>query len=50
MFTKGCGWKHPLLLRCVTMYRAAGKLIGQGVSNFITDWDKVAATVSYHHQ
>ncbi|XP_065889955.1 ATPase family AAA domain-containing protein 3-like [Dysidea avara] len=25
---------------------AAGKLIGQGVSNFITDWDKVAATAA----
>ena len=28
------------------MCRAAGKLIGEGVSNFVTDWDKVAATVS----
>ncbi|CAI8021972.1 ATPase family AAA domain-containing protein 3-A [Geodia barretti] len=28
--------------------RAAGSLIGQGVSNFITDWDKVSATVSHH--
>ena len=27
-------------------YRAAGALIGEGVSNFVTDWDKVSATVS----
>jgi ATPase family AAA domain-containing protein 3A/B len=26
--------------------RAAGSLIGQGVSNFITDWDKVSATAA----
>ena len=26
--------------------RAVGTLIGEGVSNFITDWDKVSATVS----
>lgn len=30
------------LLSC----RAAGALMGEGISNFITDWDKVSATVS----
>lgn len=27
-------------------YRLAGGVIGTGFSNFITDWDKVSATVS----
>ena len=32
---------------CVSLTcRAAGVLIGEGVSNFVTDWDKVSATVS----
>ena len=26
--------------------RAAGSLIGEGITNFITDWDKISATVS----
>ena len=27
--------------------RAGGALIGQGINNFMTDWDKISATVSY---
>jgi len=27
------------------MYRAAGSMVGKGISDFITDWDKVSATV-----
>ena len=37
---------HRLHVVCFFLHRAAGSLIGQGVSNFITDWDKVSATVS----
>lgn len=33
---------------CVCITRAAGSLIGDGVSNFITDWDKISATVSWY--
>ena len=31
---------------CLFVHRAAGVLIGEGVSSFVTDWDKVSATVS----
>ena len=27
-------------------YRAAGSVIGQGITNFITDWDRVSAMVN----
>ena len=30
----------------VFLPRAAGSLIGEGITNFITDWDKISATVS----
>ena len=30
----------------VFLPRAAGSLIGEGIPNFITDWDKISATVS----
>ena len=30
----------------VFLPRAAGSLIGEGTTNFITDWDKISATVS----
>ena len=35
---------HPLTLCIPHPNRAAGTLIGQGVTEFITDWDKVSAT------
>ena len=34
---------------CPPHPRAAGSLIGQGISNFVTDWDKISATVSYKY-
>ena len=41
-----------IVCRCVVSallcspVRAAGTLLGEGIANFVTDWDKVSATVS----
>ncbi len=37
--------EYTLLIVFCT-HRAAGTLIGEGVSNFVTDWDKVSATAA----
>lgn len=41
---------HPLLFTCSLphpSYRTAGTLFGEGFRAFVTDWDKVTATVSH---
>ena len=49
-FNKSCKLHWDIRVRqvllCYLPLRAVGTLIGEGVSNFVTDWDKVSATVS----
>lgn len=45
MLSKSNIYDKILYLSLLT-HRAAGSIIGAGVTNFITDWDKVSATVS----